>query len=171
MARLLAVLLVVLMSFVGQATARGFNGGPNMSFAPHSGFGVGRPGLFAKPSSVHPGSFERPDSFHHGFAHNRFFPRSFNRFQQGFPVWWSGLGSDGWDWPVGDSSDYGHGSAPVEQDQAPNPEVVVIHTDGEGRMTLSQAAPDYGYAGCHAIANGYHCDTTTELHSALRAKN
>ena len=148
MVRLLAVLLLVLMSFAGQATARGFSGGPHMSFAPHSGFRLGRHGFFAKP----------------GFVHNQFFSTGFNRFQHGFAAWWGGLGSDGWGWPVGDLSDNGYVSPPLQQDQAPAPEVIVVHTDGEGRMTTAQAAPDYSYVGCHAIPNGYHCDTTTEAH-------
>ena len=38
----------------------------------------------------------------------------------------------------------------------------VINSDGQGRMTTAEAPADYSYVkGCHAIANGYHCDTPT----------
>ena len=49
------------------------------------------------------------------------------------------------------------------QDAPPQPQVVVIRSDGNGRMTTAEAAPDYGYVqGCHAIPNGYHCDPATQ---------
>jgi hypothetical protein len=42
--------------------------------------------------------------------------------------------------------------APVE------PEVIVIHTDGNGQTATQVAPQEFSYAGCHAIPNGYHCD-------------
>jgi hypothetical protein len=78
MARLLASLLVVLMSLVGQAAARGFPGGPPMGFAPRPGFGFAHPGFFARPGFPHHGFFVHPGFFdhrffNHGSIHNRFF--------------------------------------------------------------------------------------------------
>jgi hypothetical protein len=91
----------------------------------------------------------------------RGFPRQFarNNFQNGFPAW-----GGGWGWPVGDWWPGGYSYQPVQQAQDPpvQPQVVVIRSDGNGRMQTAEAAPDYGYIeGCHAIPNGYHCDTTT----------
>jgi len=138
-----------------------------------------------------PGFVRQHARFAHGFAHRQFAnrfafqngPNPFagwwgnnvwnNAFQNGSPArwegWWGGSGWGGWGWPVGDSSGgyYGYAYPTVQQTQAPapQPQVIVIHTDGQGRMTTTQAAPDYSYVkGCHAIPNGYHCDTTTETH-------
>jgi hypothetical protein len=64
-----------------------------------------------------------------------------------------------WWWPnVGQGVTYSPTpGAPVEQVQ---PEVIVIQSDNK-EPKVAEATPDYGYvAGCHAIANGYHCDTS-----------
>jgi hypothetical protein len=44
----------------------------------------------------------------------------------------------------------------------PGTQVIVIYSDGQGRMKTAEAPADYSYVkGCHAIANGYHCDAPT----------
>ena len=78
MARMLAVVLLALTSFVGHAAARGFVGGSHMGFAPHPGFGFGRSGFFARPGLVRPGFFGHP-----GFVQPGFFRPGF--FHPGFP--------------------------------------------------------------------------------------
>jgi hypothetical protein len=83
---------------------------------------------------------------------------------------WSGAGWWGGGWPVGDLSGgytgggyYGYANPP----QALAPQVIVISQDGQGRMTTAEAPADYTYVkGCHAIANGYHCDGRLRLLSA-----
>ena len=69
----------------------------------------------------------------------------------------------GWlpgDW--GSGGYYGYAYPPQAQAPAPEPEVIVINSDGQGRMTTAETAADYSYVkGCHAIANGYHCDAPT----------
>ena len=66
----------------------------------------------------------------------------------------------GW-WP-GDSGSggyYGYAYPPPARAPAPEPQVIVINSDGQGRMTSAEAPADYSYVkGCHAIANGYHCE-------------
>ena len=65
------------------------------------------------------------------------------------------IGGGYWsDWWPGDSQIVENSPAP----EAPAPpEVIVIHPNEQG-SAVAGAAPDYGYAGCHAIPNGYHCD-------------
>jgi hypothetical protein len=59
--------------------------------------------------------------------------------------------------------EYGYQPAQQALDAPSQPQVIVIRSDSNGRMTTSEAAPDYGYIqGCHAITNGYHCDTATQ---------
>jgi hypothetical protein len=82
-----------------------------------------------------------------------------NNFQNGFHSW----GGE-WSWPVGNWWPGGYVYQPVQRAQDPpvQPQVIVIHSDGNGRMQTAEVAPDYGYIeGCHAIPHGYHCDTTT----------
>ena len=68
--------------------------------------------------------------------------------------WWPG------DW--GSGGYYGYAYPPQAQAPAPEPQVIVIHSDGQDRMTTAEAPANYSYVkGCHAIANGYHCDTPT----------
>lgn len=78
-----------------------------------------------------------------------------NRFQNGIPLGWP---VGGW-WP-------GYGYPPVQQAEAPaQPEIFIIHTDGQGRTQTAEAAPDFSYVkGCHAVPNGYHCDLPDEDH-------
>ena len=90
------------------------------------------------------------------------------QFPTGFPWWKNGWGNwsgpvGGW-WPGdwGSGGYYGYAYPPQAQAPAPEPQLIVIHTDGNGRMTAAGAPPDYSYVkGCHAIANGYHCDVVT----------
>ena len=69
-------------------------------------------------------------------------------------------------WPVGDWGSggyYGYANPPQEAQAASEPQVIVIRDDSQDRMTTAEAAPDYGYVmGCHAIPNGFHCDTVTQ---------
>jgi hypothetical protein len=79
-----------------------------------------------------------------------------NRFQNGIPLSWP-IG--GW-WP-------GYGYPPVQlAEEAPaQPQIFIIHTDGQGRTQTAEAAPDLSYVkGCHAVPNGYHCDLPDEDH-------
>jgi hypothetical protein len=61
-------------------------------------------------------------------------------------------------------SGYGYQPAPQTKTTPETPQVIVIHSDGEGRTTtLPKPTPDYSYVkGCRAIANGYHCDVVGE---------
>jgi hypothetical protein len=73
-------------------------------------------------------------------------------FNNGVGVW-PGLWGD-W-WPGGDSY-------PVQQAEAPvpaPPQIALIHS-GDGGMATAEATPLNVtlIPGCHAIANGYHCD-------------
>lgn len=61
--------------------------------------------------------------------------------------WWP-------DWWAGDSQ---IAVSPPAPEAPPQPQVIVIRTDGQGRMD-AEPAPDYSYAGCQAIPNGFHCD-------------
>ena len=77
-----------------------------------------------------------------------------NGFNSGVGVWPGFWGGD-W-WPGGDSY-------PVQQAEAPAPaphQIVLIHPDGSGGMATAEAtaANVTLVPGCHAIANGYHCD-------------
>jgi hypothetical protein len=79
-----------------------------------------------------------------------------NRFRNGIPV----------GWPIGDWWP-GYGYQPVQQtDEGPaQPEIFIIHTDGQGRTETAEAAADLSYVkGCHAVPNGYHCDLPDEGH-------
>jgi hypothetical protein len=68
------------------------------------------------------------------------------------------LWPDGGWWP--DGGGYYQTVAPPPS-QPVQPQVIVIHTDGSGTMKTTEATPDVSYvAGCRAIANGYHCDTS-----------
>lgn len=58
-----------------------------------------------------------------------------------------------WPWWSGDNGLETYLPVP----EAPQPEVIVIQTPGEGPR-VAQPAPDYSYAGCHAVPNGYYCD-------------
>jgi hypothetical protein len=140
---------------IPQADARGGGGG-------FGGGHIGAPGV--APRAGNGAIVRRPGFVRHQslapFAARRF-PRQFakNNFQNGFPAW-----GGGWGWPVGDWWPGEYAYQPVQQAQDPplQPQVIVIRSDGNGRMQTAEAAPDYGYIeGCHAIPNGYHCDTTT----------
>ena len=65
------------------------------------------------------------------------------------------FGGDWW-WP-----DMGQAEAYAPPPDAPvQPEVIFIQSDNK-QPRVAEATPDYGYiAGCHAIPNGYHCDTS-----------
>ena len=133
-----------------QADARG-GGGEGGGF--HAGF-VGRPGSIIRAEDIRvrrPG-FRHMPTVAHRFARTRF-------ARTAFP-WW------GDSWPVGDWGSggyYGYANPPQEAQAASEPQVIVIHDDSQDRMTTAEAAPDYGYVkGCHAIPNGFHCDTATQ---------
>jgi hypothetical protein len=165
----IAPILVSLLAFPQAVAARGGGGGGGGGF--HGGG--------SNVAFFHGNVVRRPGFVRHQqvarFADRRFFPNqrfanNFNRrffpnqrfandLQNGFPAWWGGWGW-GYDWP---DNGYGYQSVQQAQDAPPQPQVVVIRSDGNGRMTTAEAAPDYGYVqGCHAIPNGYHCDPATQ---------
>jgi len=56
-------------------------------------------------------------------------------------------------------------TAPTEATSTENgppdgPQVIVMSdlSHGASQAAAPETPPDYGYAGCHAIPNGYHCD-------------
>ena len=67
----------------------------------------------------------------------------------------------GWGWPYEPLLD----TAPLDTTQtgtdAPSDPCVIVMSNPPNRApsgTAPVAPADYGYAGCHAIPNGYHCD-------------
>lgn len=161
----IAVILLGLLT-IPQVDARGSGGGDGFHGGFHGGFR---------------GSFHIANRFGgNGFGGRSFlshFPSGFNRtnifsgwrgnagWNPAWAVgWWGGGGWGAWGWPIEGWGDGGYYAAyPPQQAQAatPDPQVIVIHTDGEGRMTTVQAEglADYGYVkGCHAIPSDYHCD-------------
>ena len=90
------------------------------------------------------------------------------QFSTGVPRWGNGWGNwigpvSGW-WPSdwGSGGYYGYAYPPQAQAPPPEPQVIVISQDGQGRMKTAETPADYSYVkGCHAIANGYHCDAAT----------
>jgi hypothetical protein len=79
-----------------------------------------------------------------------------NRFQNGIPLGWP-VGN--W-WPG-----YGYSADQQPVEGPAQPEIFIIHTDGQGRTQTAEAAADFSYVkGCHAIPNGYHCDLPDEDH-------
>jgi hypothetical protein len=150
----IAPILVGLLAIPQAVDARGGGGGGFHGGAIHGAFHSSTSNGFRRPGFVRHQQVAR-------FADRRFFPnqRFANNLQNGFPAWWGGWG---YDWP---NTGYEYGYQPVQQAQdAPSqPQVIVIRSDGNGRMTAAEATPDYGYVqGCHAIPNGYHCDTATQ---------
>lgn len=59
-----------------------------------------------------------------------------------------------WPWWFGGNEAMTYLPAP---EPPPQPEVIIIQAPGQGSR-VSEPAPDYSYAGCHAIPNGYYCD-------------
>jgi hypothetical protein len=78
--------------------------------------------------------------------------------QMAFPWWWGGIwpGSpDGW-WP-----ENAYQPAQVQEPPPSHPQVIVISGDHKERLAAADTMPDYSYVpGCHAIANGYHCEVS-----------
>jgi hypothetical protein len=174
----IATMLVALLA-TPQADARGGGGGGG-GFASgfHGGF-RGAPGFHG--GNRFNGAVRQPGFISHqrlpfasgSFQNRQFAPNGvpFNGFSNGFPWWrngWGGRGNwsgpvGGW-WPAdwGSGGYYGFAYPPQVQAPAPEPQVIVIHSDGQGSMTAVEAPADYSYVkGCHAIANGYHCDAPT----------
>jgi hypothetical protein len=121
------------------------------------GAGGGRGGNFA----VHIGHAFRPAPF----ANQRFRPfaaRHLNqrRFAQNdFSGIWPGYGYWPDDWSDGGGYAYQPQPAPAQ------PQVIVIHADADQHLVSADPMPDHSYvAGCHAIPNGYHCDTAATAH-------
>jgi hypothetical protein len=147
----IAPILVGLLAIPQAADARGGGGGGGgFHGAFHAGNSIRRPGVARHQQVAR-------------FANRRFFPNQqfANNFHNGLPAWWGSWGW-GYDWP---DNGYEYGYQPAQQalDAPSQPQVIVIRSDSNGRMTTSEAAPDYGYIqGCHAITNGYHCDTATQ---------
>jgi hypothetical protein len=62
------------------------------------------------------------------------------------------------DWPLDDTTPL---ETPQIGDEAPPDPYVVVMSNSPDRApqrTAPEAPPDYSYAGCHPIPNGYHCD-------------
>jgi hypothetical protein len=154
--RYLIVPVVLGLLAAPQADARGGGGGGGGRGGGFVGVHVGARGVALRAGG---GAIVRHQSLAPFAA--RGFPRQFarNNFQNGFPAW-----GGGWGWPIGDWWPGEYGYQPVQQIQDPpaQPQVIFIRSDGNGRMQTTEAGPDYSYIeGCHAIPNGYHCDTTT----------
>jgi hypothetical protein len=156
-------MLVLSFGIVGispHADARGGGGG----------FGVGFSGGF-RGLAGQPPAFRPFTGFRRQFAaHRAFFPvHRFRAFafggrtfafggrtfafggRRGFgqvPVW-----SGGWPWWFGDNG----GGTYLPSPEPPQPEVIVIQPPDQGPR-VAEPAPDYSYAGCHAVPNGYYCD-------------
>jgi hypothetical protein len=66
-------------------------------------------------------------------------------------------------WPYAPYFDTTPIEAPPVADETPvGPQVIILSNlpGGTHEPTVAQTLPDYGYvAGCHAIPNGYHCET------------
>ena len=128
------------------ADARGGGGGFG------GGFAGGFRGLAGQPPAFRPFTGLHGQSGAHRtlFAARRFHGTRFGArrgyaqgtVSSGWWPWWSGDNGFGWYWPAA---------------EPPQPEVIVIQTPGQGPR-VAEPAPDYSYAGCHAIPNGYYCD-------------
>ncbi len=121
----------------GGVQNRQFTGNGSIG-APFSGFATGFPNTV-------------PTQFQNGSS----------RLRNGWGNWTGPAG--GW-WPGdwGSGGYYGYAYLPTQQAPTPEPQVIVIRADGQGRMTTAEAPADFSYVkGCHAIANGYHCDAPT----------
>lgn len=163
--------LIVLCSCLAvlQAEARGGGGGGAVgghaggSFGAPGGGSRGVPGFHRgsrvaaavniRSNRVNTLNFAR-QNHGDGFGFRRSFVR--NRFQSGIPLGWP-IGN--W-WPG-----YGYSTVQQTAEGPPEPEIYIIHTDGQGRTQTAEAAADLSYVkGCHAIPNGYHCDLPDEDH-------
>jgi hypothetical protein len=99
------------------------------------------------------------------FANQRFRPFAARRLNQrrfaqnDFSGIWPGYGYWPDDWSDGGGYAYQPQPAPAQ------PQVIVIHADADQHLVSADPMPDYSYvAGCHAIPNGYHCDTAATAH-------
>lgn len=145
--RLTVAAAVLGLLVVSQADARGGGGG-----------GGGRGGGFAFHSGVvfRNGAFVHRQGFpirHPLAARNLRQQRFGNNFNNGVGGVWPGY------W----GNDWGGGYSYPQQAEAPAPQppqIIVINSDGNGRMTTAEATPADPplVPGCHAISNGYHCD-------------
>jgi hypothetical protein len=82
------------------------------------------------------------------------------RFDRNAQLWGGWPIDSGPSWPFFDTAPMQVPS--VVSDAPSNPVVVVMSgvSDRAPERATPEAPPDYGYvAGCHAIPNGYHCDT------------
>ena len=76
--------------------------------------------------------------------------------QNGIPIGgiWPGFG-----WP---DATQAVAAPAIDATAQPQPEVIIMHSDTAAH-TASEPPPDFGYIpGCHAIPNGYHCDTPAQ---------
>jgi hypothetical protein len=70
--------------------------------------------------------------------------------------------SPGWGWPYLPLLDTAPLSTTQTGTDGPSDPYVIVMSNPPGRApngTASVALGDYSYAGCHAIPNGYHCDS------------
>lgn len=160
--RLSVVTVVLGCLAIAQADARGAGGT------------AGRGGTGVIAFHPHPaargtrGSFLRSP----GFANNRpirrvalgplrqhHLPRT---FRIALPVWWGGI------WPgyvYDGSSGNGYQPALAQETPPPQPQVIVISAENKMHPAAADTMPDYSYVhGCHAIANGYHCELSDAAH-------
>ena len=143
--RLTAAAAVLGLLAVSQADARGGGGGGGGFH-----FGVG----FHHGAFAHRGVPIRRNLAARNPRQQRFANNFNNNFNNGaiWPGWWGG----GWgDWGAG-----GYSYPPQQTTPVPDPpQIVVIHTDGNGRMMAEANQGEVTLIpGCHAIANGYRCD-------------
>ena len=115
------------------------------------------------PFAAH--SFQNRQFAPNGVPFNGFstgFPNSVpTQFPTGFPWWRNGWGgwvtgagrwAVGWPGDWGSGGYYGYAYPPLAQAPAPEPQVIVINSDGQGRVTTAETPADYSYVkGCHAI--------------------
>ena len=162
----------IFMGLAASAHADAHGGGGGLG-----GFGRGFHSAVRRPGFVQPvapfvaRSFQNRQFTRNGDIGVAFPNTVPTQFRNGFPWWRNGWGNwsgpvGGWGWPGdwGSGGYYGYANPPVQQVQAPAPEpqIIVIRSDGQGRVTTAEAPADYSYVkGCHAIPNGYHCDEPT----------
>lgn len=152
-----SVLSLAVLAVSSQANARmGGGGGFGSGFSPgFGGFSAGF--IHVAPSGHLVNGFHRQSLLHRQpFAAQRFHAlHSRQIFAPNVVLY----GGDWWSPDVSQGITYA--SPPEAQMEPVQPEIIVIQRDNKDPK-VAEATPDYGYvAGCHAIPNGYHCDTNS----------
>jgi hypothetical protein len=141
-------ILFISLAAYSQADARGGGDGHGVVVVRTSNATVIRRPGFVRRQPVARFAHAVPNRFNKRFNNNG---QLVNGWGWGWPVWWTG--DSDVDQPTGQAQE-----PPVQ------PEVIVIRTDGQGRLQTAEATtPDISYVkSCHAIPNGYHCDLPSE---------